>query len=119
MVQPESRIATRIMKMVRKRGGFCFKVWGNDHMMAGLPDVLCCYRGQFIGFEVKTPTGVVSDVQRYVMGNIMTAQGIVTVPRNVSDASDVLDWVDAWMDNPKIHTDDLNALFDEESVWRA
>lgn len=80
--------------MVRERGGFCFKVHGSEHMTVGLPDIVCCYRGLFVGFEVKTPTGVVSERQRYVMRNIMGAQGIVTVPRSVQDAEEVLNLID-------------------------
>lgn len=95
MSQPESRISRNIMKAVRERGGFCFKVHGNELMTAGLPDIVCCYRGLFIGFETKTPTGVVSQRQRYVMTNIMEAEGVVTVPRSVQDAIAVLDAIDA------------------------
>ena len=29
----------------------------------GVPDILCCYQGQFIGIEVKAPGGKVSPVQ--------------------------------------------------------
>lgn len=117
MVQPEARISRNIIKAVKERGGFAFKVHGSEHMMAGLPDIVCCYRGFFIGFETKTPTGVVSPRQRYVMQHIMGAQGIVTVPRNVADALNVLDRVDAWCAGEGDLSDDLSACFDE--TWRA
>jgi hypothetical protein len=117
--QPESRLQSQIQKMVKKRGGFVFKVHGSELMMAGLPDLICCYRGFFVGFEVKTPTGVVSDRQRYVMRNITGASGIVTVPRCVSDASRVLDAIDHVIINHQDVIDVLRTRFGNDKVWRA
>jgi hypothetical protein len=104
--------------MVKARGGFVFKVHGSETMMAGLPDLIVCYRGIFIGFEVKTPTGHVSERQRYVMRQVMNAQGIVTVPRSVTDASDVLDRVDVWLNARGDVSNELSDLFWRDS-WRA
>lgn len=53
--QGESKLSSNIMKELRKRGAFCFKVHGSVTMMAGLPDIICCYKGHFIGFETKMP----------------------------------------------------------------
>jgi hypothetical protein len=94
MSQPEYRLATKISKAVKERGMWLFKVHGGPMTVAGVPDLVGVYRGLFIAFEVKMPTGVVSDRQRYIMSLIMNAQGIVTVPRSVADALAVLDRVD-------------------------
>lgn len=101
-MQPEGRITARIRKAVTERGGFAFKVWGSEHMMAGLPDLVVCYRGLFIGMEVKTATGVVSARQRYVHRLIRAAGGIVVVPRSLADALVVLDAVDVWVNGSDI-----------------
>lgn len=114
--QPETRIQRAIQAMVRERGGFVFKVHGSETMMAGLPDLIVCYRGLFVAFEVKTPSGKVSPRQRYVMRNIMGAQGVVTVPRSVADASDVLDRIDAATGMLEDATEALRACFDDS--WR-
>jgi Holliday junction resolvase len=99
MSQPESKLSRRIQKALRARGAFCFKVHGSETMMAGLPDIIVCYRGLFIGLETKTPEG--KDPTRrqvYVHDRIIRAEGIVSVPRTVADALNVLDDVDAWVD---------------------
>lgn len=68
-------------------------------MMAGLPDIIVCYRGVFIGLETKTPEGdKPTRRQLYVHGRIEHAEGFVAVPRTVADALAVLDDVDAWLD---------------------
>lgn len=115
--QPETRIQRAIQTMVRERGGFVFKVHGSETMMAGLPDLIVCYRGLFVAFEVKTPSGKVSPRQRYVMRNIMGAQGVVTVPRSVTDARAVLDMIDDVIDNDQSLTEALSAVF-ARNGWR-
>lgn len=112
-MQPEARISQAIRNLVKERGGFAFKVWGNAQMMAGLPDVICCYRGLFVAFETKTPTGVISNRQRYVLRAINERGGIVAVPRSVSDARNVLDRIDEWRDGRGHVTDDFRAQWPE------
>lgn len=94
MAGPETRIQRAIQKMVTERGGFVFKVHGSETMMAGLPDLSIVYRGVPVYFEVKTPTGQLSDRQRYVMRRLVKAGAVVGVPRSVADASAMLDEVD-------------------------
>ena len=64
--------------------------------MAGLPDIIVCYRGVFIGLETKTPEGHgPTKRQEYVHGRINDAEGVVAVVRSVHDALNVLYAVDA------------------------
>jgi len=93
MTQRESRLSRNIanaMKDKHKSDLFVFKVWGSEHMMAGLPDLIGCYRGTFFAFETKTADGKVSRRQEYVMGLIKRAGGTVAVVRSVADALDAL-----------------------------
>lgn len=117
--QPETRIHREIQAAVRARGAFVFKVHGSETMMAGLPDLIMCYRGFFVGLEVKTPTGKVSRRQRYVMRRIIEAQGIVTVPRSVADALKVLDRVDRMLTPFEGVTHALSVGFASDAAWRA
>jgi Holliday junction resolvase len=41
------------MDALRLEGWFCFKVHGSALMMSGLPDIICCAEGFFIGIETK------------------------------------------------------------------
>lgn len=81
MAQRESRRSRTIMNELRKHGAFCFKVWGSEHMMAGLPDIIGCYQGRFFALEVKEPDkrNNTSARQDYVMGVIRKAGGISQV----------------------------------------
>lgn len=113
MSQPESRLSREIMKALRARGVFCFKVHGGPTMMSGLPDIIACVPveagwnrirdrpslvGRFVGFETKTPTGKEpSAIQQRVHTNIRAAVGVVFVPRSVQDALDALETL-GWRD---------------------
>lgn len=91
MAQPEARLSRAIMAALKARGAFVFKVWGSEHMMAGLPDIIGCYRGQFIAIETKMPGNTTSRRQDFVISKILAAGGRVVVAQSVSEALSVLD----------------------------
>jgi len=99
MAQRESVLSKRIAAELKKQLGFdlfVFKVWGSAHMMAGLPDLIGCYRGRFFGLEVKHPEtrSNQSERQLLVQGWIRQAVGlseVVTSPKEAVDALRTLD----------------------------
>lgn len=95
MSQPESRLGREIRKACQQRGAFGFKIHGGPTMMAGLPDQIMCYRGMFVGMEVKMPTGKTTKIQERRLHEIREAGGFAFVVRSVEDAMDALDDVDA------------------------
>jgi len=95
MSQPESKLSRKIMERLRLEGWFCFKVHGSEHMMAGLPDIVVCAEGQFIGLETKMPQSRenVSPVQRLVHSKIENANGTARVVCSPQEAIDVVNEV--------------------------
>jgi hypothetical protein len=92
MTQRESRLSRQIMDALRLEGYFCFKVHGSEYMMAGLPDIMVCAEGHFIGLETKLPEsrGNVSPVQRLVHTKIENAGGAAQVVCSVQEALKVV-----------------------------
>lgn len=92
MSQAESRRSRKIMTELRAQGWFCFKVHGSEFMMAGLPDVIVCAEGLFIGLETKEPEKAnnTSPRQDYVHGLIREAGGIAIVVTSVDEAVEVV-----------------------------
>lgn len=70
-----------------------FKVWGSAAMMAGLPDLICCYRGLFLALETKMPgkESNVSARQQLVHGWIRRSGGYVAIVTSREEALDALD----------------------------
>ncbi len=107
MAQPEAKLSRAIIAALKQRGAFVFKVWGNEHMMAGLPDIIGVYRGQFIGVETKMPGNTTSRRQDFVIGKLREAGARVVVAYSVSEALTVLDGVVTPDARPEALTGDL------------
>jgi hypothetical protein len=89
--QPESRRVKRIRKAIEERGGCCFKIHGGDPFQeVGIPDLLVCFRGWFIGIEVKEPRGRLRPRQARVLRRIEEAGGIALVATEVDEVIDLL-----------------------------
>lgn len=91
--QPEGKLSTRIMKEWRKRGAFCYKVWGNDMQMAGVPDISGTYESLSVWCETKMPGNKPSPIQVHRINQIRAAGGLVVVAYSVKDATDMLDHI--------------------------
>lgn len=93
MSQPESKLSRKIMDAIRAKGYFAFKVHGSEFMMAGLPDIIVCADGRFIGLETKLPSTRknVSPRQSLVHSQIQNAGGVAVVVCSPAEALEVLE----------------------------
>lgn len=104
MSQPEARLGSEIRRECIKRGAFAFKIHGGPTMMVGLPDLIMCYRGQFIGMEIKVPdpSSQPSVIQRRRIKEIRESGGRAFVVRSVASAMRILDAVDRDIDSQHV-----------------
>ena len=72
----ERDIVSAILRHLKKTP-FCFawKEHGGMYGTAGIPDVIVCYRGRFVAFEVKTPSGKLTKLQENTITRIKNAKG--------------------------------------------
>ena len=54
-------------------------------MKAGVPDIIICWQGHFIGLELKTSTGSLSKTQKAAHEDIQAAGGTTWVCRSLDD----------------------------------
>lgn len=88
----ESDIVRAILKYLKTMPGcFAWKEHGGMYGTAGIPDVICCYRGSFYGFEVKTKDGEPTKLQEATIRKIQKAGGIALVVRSVDEVRAVID----------------------------
>ena len=72
----EKDIVNAIMRYLKTVPGcFAWKEHGGPHGTAGIPDVIVCYRGRFVAFEVKTETGKLTKLQETMLTRINAAKG--------------------------------------------
>jgi len=88
----ESSLVSRILKALKGRGGYWFKVHGHPGQTRGLPDIIGVYQGRFVGLEVKVShrKNRVTELQRYTLEQIRKAGGVGEVVTSVQEALDVI-----------------------------
>lgn len=92
----EKAIVKKTLAKLRSRGGFWFKIHGSPMQMAGLPDIIGCYRGRFVCFEVKRDEhGRATPLQEYMMKKVRTAGGVAVLTYTAEMALAILDRIDA------------------------
>jgi Holliday junction resolvase len=75
----ESDIQKKILDYLKLQGAYAVKVI--QASKAGVPDIICCYKGRFIAIEVKTPKTKynTSELQKLNIEWIKEASGVVIV----------------------------------------
>jgi Holliday junction resolvase len=77
----ESQFQQKVIQFLKSIGAYHVKIWGGGFQKAGIPDLLVCYKGKFIGIELKTDKGKASVLQKYNISKIQKAGGIGIVLR--------------------------------------
>ena len=52
---PEGKVKARIKDYLNNLGVWHFSPPANGFGRSGIPDLVCCFQGRFIGIEVKAP----------------------------------------------------------------
>lgn len=75
-----------------KKGARPFKIVGSEESFQeiGIPDLLACYYGRFIGAEVKQPGASLRPAQRVILHEIYEADGVAAVLETVEQAKELL-----------------------------
>ena len=88
----ERDIVAAIKKYLASLGGdvFFWKEHGGAYGTSGIPDIICCYKGRFLGLEVKLPSGKLTALQRRALDKINAAGGIARRVESVDDVKAVI-----------------------------
>jgi len=94
MSKPESKLQRKIREALEKEfeDSFWFKVHGGPFQMAGLPDLIGCVAGIYIGIEVKHPEQdhPLSRIQKIRIRQIQEAGGYAACVEDVEDAIELV-----------------------------
>jgi uncharacterized membrane-anchored protein len=56
-----------------------FKHWAGPYSKVGIPDIIACVNGRFVGIEVKAANGHPSELQKRTVRLIQQANGIAYI----------------------------------------
>ena len=72
----EKKFENKVKKYLSSIDAYYFKVWGGGFQQSGIPDVICCKNGIFIGIELKSSNGKPTELQKYNIKQINKNGGI-------------------------------------------
>ena len=76
---PEGKVKDKVVGILKTAGAYYFFPATGGFGRSGVPDIVACYRGQFIGIECKAGKGVLTPLQRLELHKIAAAHGLALV----------------------------------------
>lgn len=78
-IGPEKIFENKVKKFIEEKGGWQVKFFANSYTKIGVPDILACINGYFVGIEVKAENGNPSELQKYHCEEIRKAGGFAFI----------------------------------------
>lgn len=76
----EKQFEEKVKKFLKEQDCWFIKYWGGGgYTKAGIPDLLVCCNGFFLGIELKASNGKPSELQLYQIKEIIKSNGIGVV----------------------------------------
>lgn len=97
-VKKETPLQERIQALIRRKGGYVIKQHGDMISEPGIPDLLACYQGIFLGIEVKIGNNTPSPQQGIHCRNIWKAGGIAAIVWDTDSVDLILSAIDRWIE---------------------
>jgi Holliday junction resolvase len=92
MATPEKKVKDKVKKILDKLGCYYFFPATGGYGKSGVPDIIICFKGHFVGIECKAGKGVVTALQANELKKIMENGGDTLVV-NEENLSDVETWL--------------------------
>lgn len=91
---PEGKVKRKCVDIITKHGAYYFAPAANGYGRAGIPDLIICYKGRFLGVECKAGFNKPSALQEREMAAIHKAGGSAMVVRE-----DTTEMLEQWFIN--------------------
>lgn len=91
MKKPETKLVEKIIDRLKAEGGFWVKIHGGPMQQTGIPDIVGCYKGKFIGIEVKILGNKPSALQTVVLKELEEAGAKCGVAYSIEEALKIRD----------------------------
>lgn len=75
----EKNFENRVKAFLKEQGCWHLKTWSGGFQRSGIPDLIICCKGNFIGVELKASNGKVSELQKYELEEIRNSGGAAMV----------------------------------------
>ena len=79
MATPESKVKKQVKKILDDLGAYHFSPMTAGFGRSGVPDIIACYKGKFIGIECKAGKNEPTLLQKHNMKMIQQNKGLAIV----------------------------------------
>lgn len=76
---PEKKVKSKAAKTLKEMGVYYFYPATGGYGSSGVPDIVCCYKGLFLGLECKAGKNKPTELQKMNLEQIKKAGGIALV----------------------------------------
>lgn len=76
---PEKKVKNNVVKILKARGVYYFFPATYGMGRSGVPDIVCCHNGRFIGIECKANGNKPTPLQERELASIKVAGGLALV----------------------------------------
>lgn len=91
----EKNFQDKVKNLLDERGAYHEVIWGGGFQASGIPDILACYNGVFLGLELKAKNGRPSPLQLAKVNMIRKAGGVgAIIWDSIESVEDILDSID-------------------------
>lgn len=97
---PENKVKKACTDLLAQYGAYWFFPMTGGYGRSGVPDIIVCYKGQFLGVECKAGYNKPTLLQEAEMAKIHRAGGAAIVVRE-----DTLDHLESWLIRRRHETD--------------
>ena len=90
---PEKKVKRKVMAQLEEMKAYTVTPMTGGFGNSGVPDVLCCYKGRFVGVECKANGGKPTALQIHNLNSIEIAGGIALLVNesNVDNLTDMIE----------------------------
>lgn len=79
MATPEKKVKDKVVKLLKDHGVYYFFPATHGYGRSGVPDIICCCNGAFIGIECKAGNNKPTALQEKEMRSIRSSGGVTRV----------------------------------------
>ena len=78
-MKPEAKVKKQVKKILDDIGAYHFSPMSGGFGRSGVPDIIACYKGKFIGIECKAGKNEPTLLQKHNIKEIQRNQGLAIV----------------------------------------
>lgn len=89
---PEKKVKDKVVKLLKEAGVYYFYASTHGFGRSGVPDLVCCLAGKFVGIECKAGKNKPTPLQEKEMAAIRAAGGttLVVNEENINDVKELI-----------------------------